>query len=106
MKKLLTILIILACAASAGAAVVASRVTVAATPTVILANTGTMPVAMVAVNQCASSVYVGGATVATTTGLELATGASISMVLSSGETLYGVVASSTCRVDVLKNRDQ
>ena len=86
------------------ATVVAARVTVADSATVVIANTFGNPLGVVVLNKCTADVFLGGAGVTTAAGLELDPDASLSVVLWPGETLYGIVASSTCRVDVMSNR--
>jgi hypothetical protein len=50
-----------------------------------------------------ASVFLGGPTVTSTVfGNALATGSSITVMLKQGETLYGVVASGTITVNVLR----
>jgi len=102
--SVLLLLLAVLVAGTVSATVLAARVTVADTATVVFANTAGNPVAVVVLNKCTEDVFLGGAGVATTTGLELDPEASVSIVTWPGETLYGIVASSTCRVDVLSNR--
>lgn len=53
-------------------------------------------------NTGASTVYLGGAAVTTTTGTPLAAGGSASFDLRSGDVLYGVVAAGTNTVMTLQ----
>jgi hypothetical protein len=101
---ILTLALVVAMALPATATILASRVTVAATATAIVSGLPSNPTAAVVVNQCTASVFLGGSGVTTSAGLELTTGSTFSIVLWPEETLYGIVASSTCRVDVLQNR--
>ena len=94
----------LALGASVAAAVVARRVTVTTTATAIAANTVGQPIDVALVNRCTASVVLGGAGVTAADGLELAAGAGLAIVLGPAETLYGIVAADTCRVDVLLTR--
>ena len=48
-----------------------------------------------------ASVFIGGSNVTTSTGLELAPGESVSVVLERDEDIFGIVASSTETVHVL-----
>lgn len=52
-------------------------------------------------NAGAATVYVGGSAVTTSIGFPLAAGGTLSLDLAAGEELYGIVASSTCAVNVL-----
>lgn len=49
-----------------------------------------------------ASVFLGGTGVTTTTGFELTAGSSISMDLGQGEQLFGIVATGTQTVHVLR----
>ena len=59
------------------------------------------PKSSVITNQGSASVFLGGSTVTTGNGYELKAGLSITVDISGGDTLYGVCASGTVRVDVL-----
>jgi hypothetical protein len=101
MRRILLILLIVGLALPAWAAVVAARVTVAATPTIVASNYTGSPKSVGIINQCTASVYLGGSDVATTTGLELTTLSAFNITLPPGDVLYGIVATSTCRVDTI-----
>lgn len=58
---------------------------------VVLTNRGTVPV------------FVGGSDVTTSNGFELEPGGVVSALLVGGESLYGVTAASSARVDVLRS---
>lgn len=90
-----------AAAASARATVYTRQVTVLATATRLDANTSGETVLLI--NQGAGSVFVGGSSAVTTgTGAEIKTGTSLSITLGPSDVLYGIVASTTYRVDVLE----
>lgn len=76
-------------------AVEAGRVTVGTTPTVIR-NVGDAPTRLVLKNAGAASVFIGGSTVATTDGFELAAGATLTLDASqdSSDDVYAIVATA------------
>lgn len=81
--------------------VAAERVTVADTATEIIE--ADIDGASYAVsNRDADSVFLGGDDVTDTTGYELGAGESLGVRLDQGDVLYGVTASGTARVDVLR----
>lgn len=83
-----------------------SRVTVATTATLIYTAPNTPQGARVLIrNPSAVSVYLGPATVATTTGFEVAAGDAVSVALYPNETIYGVVAAATQVVHVMDGRN-
>lgn len=57
---------------------------------------------LLASNQGAVTVYLGSDSVTTGAGFPLAAGSSMSVDLQPGESLYGIVASGTCTVAVLR----
>ncbi len=78
-------------------------VTTAATPIVVAGDSNSIVTHRGALvrNAGAASVWLGGATVAAGTGLELPAGASLPLATTSPDTLYAIAASGTVRVDVL-----
>lgn len=89
--------------APAPAGVVGARVTVTTSPTLI-SRSGSELGPVLIKNTGAAAVYLGGATVATTTGYELAAAETISLMLAADEALYGIVASGTVVLHKLENR--
>ena len=75
--------------------VVSGQVTITTTPTLIA--TGVVGASWLALHAPAggNQIYIGGADVSTTTGLELHKGQTVSVWLPESGKLYGVVASST-----------
>ena len=71
------------------------QVTIAATPTLI--TTGLIGASWLALHAPAggNQIYIGGATVSTTTGLELHKGQTVTIWLPENAKLYGIVASGT-----------
>lgn len=91
---LILALLLTICAISVGAVVQTQRVVVGTAPTLIWtapAGSGKILIR----NPSAVSVYVGGATVATTTGFEIAAGDSLAIMLANRGTIFGVVAAAT-----------
>lgn len=89
-------------------AVQAARVTVATSATRLDADETDSPPgkSVTFTNRDASvSVDIGPSTVTSGAGYELKPGTSISMDLNSGESVYGIVASGTVRVDVLRQSE-
>lgn len=101
MKILCTILLVAALAAAPLEAVSATRVTVAATATVIFTARGGVSKVLIR-NPTAVSVYIGGSGVTTATGFEIAAGDAVSVALEKQEAIYGIVASGTAIVHVLE----
>lgn len=84
----------------------AAQVSIASTATLISSNVSRAftPYSCLVINQGSASVFVGPTSAVTTsTGLELKANASISVLLATNETLYGIVATGTQRVDILEN---
>lgn len=84
----------------------ASAVTVATTATALNSaeSTGSDSVSLLVANVGAATVYLGGVDVTTSSGVPLAAGASVSINdLAAGERIYGIVASSTNEVRVLRH---
>lgn len=108
MPRLLTIA--LACAlvlaaAQVAPAVTAARVACTTSATAVFANTADNLSRRVLVrNPTANSVYLGGSTVASGTGFELAAGDAMSTVLEGGDTLYCISASGSNTVHTFVSR--
>jgi len=81
------------------AAIVAARVTVATTATLIYTPPPSGGTGLIR-NAGTASVYLGDAAVTTATGWELIPGAAVS--LPAIDPIYGIVAASTNRVDVVE----
>ena len=97
-------LLILGLGALVRADVIAVQVTVTTAATALATATQRDGRKSVEVSHaCASSIFVGGSAVTTGTGRALASGSTLSIVLVGGETLYGIYASGTCSVTVLKS---
>lgn len=82
-------------------AVVSSPVSVGTTPTRLDPSDGVGPVGSFAVTNAGTlTVYLGGATVTTSTGVPLAVGQTFSADMAPNDALYAVAASGThdCRV--------
>lgn len=75
------------------------QVTVTTTPTAILS--GNQGVAVIRVG-AAGSVFIGGPAVTTGTGFELKNTDYPLVITTTGDPLYGIVASATLRCDVLE----
>lgn len=83
-----------------------SRVTVAATATLIYTAPNTARGAKVLIrNPSAVSVYVGSAAVTTATGFEIAAGDALGLQLYQNELIYGIVAAATEVVHVIDGRN-
>jgi len=82
---------------------ISATITVATTPTLLLAGaTGTRTIYLHVEGN--SKVYLGGATVTTATGTALEKHTSpIPIVLRDGDSLYGIVASGTADMRVLRD---
>lgn len=85
-------------------AVDAAQVSVGTTETELTgAQTDTVAgQSLVAINKGAASVFLGGTGVTTTTGFELAAGESVNVDVNQGEKLFGIVATGTQTVHVLR----
>lgn len=82
-------------------------VTTTATPLIAAHNNGTsdgMNVWCEVANNSGKTVYLGGADVTTSNGRAVADGQSWAFTLSTGDALYGVVASTTAAVIVIRGR--
>jgi hypothetical protein len=99
MKKAILVLVLVVLAvAEAGAAFNAGRVTVAVTATAIY----TAPprgASVLICNRHSASIFIGPITVTTANGFEVAAGDCTSQVPFKGDTIYGIVAAATARVD-------
>jgi hypothetical protein len=87
--------------------IIASRVSVTTSPTVLTNPVnGSLADSISAVvkNTGGASVYLGGVNVQSTDGLELAPGEIMNVDLMAGDILYGVTASGTVIVAVMKLR--
>lgn len=102
MRKLLLIfVVVLTLVAQPSATIYTSQKTVTTTATQLSINTNSQ---ILLVNQsAATSVFIGSASVTAANGVELKSGATLSLALATGEVLYGIVASGTARVDTLEN---
>lgn len=87
-------------------AVAATRVTVATTAggTAVYTNNSAVTVDISVRNRGSVAVYLGEAHLTTSTGYQLDPGEAAGMTLQAGEALFGITASSTCVVHVLKVR--
>lgn len=79
---------------------IANAVTVATTPTLIVAADNQNRTVYVH-NSGGAKIYIGGSTVTTSSGYHLGNGESDSFFVPTGETLYACVASSTNVINVL-----
>lgn len=87
--------------------IVSTRVTVTTSPTVLsdpVYGSLADPIGAVVKNIGGSSVFLGGAGVTAAAGLELAPGESLNVDLMAGDVLYGITASGTNAVAVMKFR--
>lgn len=84
-------------------AVTSSRVTVTTSATALVPTDGSVA-SIVAHNKGSASIDIGGASITTGTGFELAAGEAFTMDLNPGEIPYGIAASGTVRVDVLRSK--
>ena len=82
---------------------ISTTITVGTTPTLLMAGaTGTRTIYLHVVGNTA--VYIGGATVTTTAGLATEKHTSpIEIVLRDGDSLYGIVASGTADIRVMRD---
>jgi len=85
------------------AALTVSRVTVATTATLLYTAAAGGSTVLIR-NAGSASVFLGDATVTTSTGFELVASDALSLPLGPNDTIYGIVATSTNRVDVLESR--
>lgn len=87
--------------------IVSVRVTVTTSPTVLsnpVYGSAGDPISVVVKNIGGASVYLGGAAVQSTDGLELAAGETLAVDLLAGDVLYAVAATGTVSVAVMKLR--
>lgn len=85
--------------------IIAQRVTVTTSPTLILNplnGSVTGPITAIIKNPGPTSVFLGGASVTATEGFELATGGVVDAELISGDLLYGVTASATQELQTIR----
>jgi hypothetical protein len=80
----------------------AERITVAATPTLLSSNATAGGLLVRNPSASGASIYIGGAAVTSAAGFEIAVGESLPVTTAPGELLYGVVASGTAVVHVLR----
>lgn len=80
-----------------------AQVTVAATATAIVAAVNTPTLVSVHVPTGGVTVFVGGSTVSTTTGLHVPAATTKDVQLWPGDALYGIVATGTQAVGVLRS---
>lgn len=88
-------------------AIVASVVTVLTTPTLLVSGgPGANDLRTVLLrNDGAADIFIGGSTVATTTGLKVPTGGGTATIdLGPQDDLYGIVAAATQPIQVLRTR--
>lgn len=85
-------------------ALAASQVSVTTTATPLEQSDADGISVLVRNTHATTSVFLGGVGVTTTTGYELLAGGAASINLFPGETLYGVAATGTARIDTLANR--
>jgi hypothetical protein len=83
--------------------IVGTQVSVGVAPTLVVDDDSDWQEAQVK-NMGASAVFLGASDVAITTGYSLAAGESISVKLNGAERLYGIVASGTVIVGVLRKQ--
>lgn len=107
-KRLLWLIVILALGVVPVRAVVATRVTVGVTPTVLYTapSPANAPGRVLVRNPSTVSVYVGAAAVTTATGFEVAPGDAVGLNVLPGDTVYGIVAAATQVVHVLSGYPQ
>lgn len=82
----------------------AAAVSVATTATALHSteSADSDPISLVIYNNGASTIYVGGSGVTTSTGIPVAAGACLVGELAAGERVYGIVASGTVEARVLR----
>jgi hypothetical protein len=89
-------------ASSVGATVVSTKVTVTTSATALLTASAREGRKHADISHaCAASIFIGGSTVTTSTGRDLPSTSTMSISIIAGETVYAIVASSTCVVTVL-----
>lgn len=93
----------LVAADAVSAAVVAARVTVGTTPTLITRTSSDLGPVLIK-NAGTVSLYLGGPAVTTATGYELGASETVSISLAANEEVYGVVGTGTVVVHKLENR--
>lgn len=81
-----------------------AQVDVADTATALHTADQGAPLVVLVENQGSASMFIGDSTVTTSTGYELEAGQHRYFNLSTGEVLYGIVASGTEQADVFANR--
>lgn len=86
---------------STGARSLSTTVDNGATAIPASAKSGRM--SLILLNNCASTVYLGGASVTSSNGLPLIAGASISFDISDAAIVYGIMASGDCDVRSFEN---
>jgi hypothetical protein len=87
--------------------IISSRVTVAATATVLsdpVRGSLADPIGCIVKNTGGSSIYLGGSAVTSAAGLELAPGETLNVDLQGGDVLYGITSAGTVAVSVMKMR--
>jgi hypothetical protein len=87
--------------------IISSRVSVTGTATVLSDPTrGSIgdPIGVVVKNTGGTSIYLGGSGVTSAAGLELAPGETLNIELMGGDVLYGITASGTVIVSIMKLR--
>lgn len=89
---------------SSHAAVRFTRVTIAATATLIITAPPSSGQTVLVRNPSAVSVYLGDSTVTTANGFEVAAGDAVSITLGYNDTLYGIVAAATQVVHTLSGQ--
>lgn len=85
--------------------IIAARVTVTTSPTLLIDpmnGSVTGPVVAIVKNPGPTSIFIGGAGVTATTGLEVATGGTVDLDLISGDLLYGITASQPQEVQTIR----
>jgi hypothetical protein len=108
MRKSIGLAVVLAlvlCASVARAVITTAQTTVTSAATLLSSAGANQTKGIFVVNQGSVSVYLGGSSAVTTsTGLELKPTAAANINLKQNETLYGITASSSARVDVLESK--
>jgi outer membrane receptor protein involved in Fe transport len=106
MKMWSFVLALVLCAAVAVQAVVSTSQKTATTAATLLASTSQFQSeSVLVINQGSVSVYLGGTSgVTSSTGLELKPSGGATIALKQNESLYGITATSSARVDVLESK--
>ena len=94
-RRLAIFAILVGCLMADVQAVTVTRVTVATTATLLWTAPASGTGRVLVRNPSTVSVYVGGAAVTTATGFEIVSGDAVSIDLSYGDQLYGIVAAAT-----------